>query len=59
LPTFDDFRSSHYPGIVLFRPASTGRGAVLAFVRRNLADILRINLTGHLIVVGERSIRVR
>ncbi len=48
-----------YAGIVLFRPASTGRGAVLAFARRHLPTILDSELTGWLFVVGERSIRVR
>ena len=53
------FPPRHYAGIILFRPASTGRGAVLAFVRRHLPDILRMDLAGWLLVVGERSIRVR
>ncbi|MGE0118819.1 MAG: DUF5615 family PIN-like protein [Dongiaceae bacterium] len=48
-----------YAGIVLFRPASAGRGAVLAFVRANLALILEQSLTGRLLVVSERGIRVR
>lgn len=53
------FPPRRYAGIVLFRPASTGRGAVLAFVRRHLPDILRMDLAGWLLVVGERSIRAR
>ena len=48
-----------YAGMVLFRPGSTGRGAVLAFVRRHLPDILKAELKGCLYVVGERSVRVR
>jgi predicted nuclease of predicted toxin-antitoxin system len=48
-----------YAGIVLLRPPSTGRGAVLAFARRHLDSILALELAGWLLVVGERSIRVR
>ena len=48
-----------YAGIVLFRPSSTGRGEVLAFVRRHLPSILALELKGWLLIVGERSIRVR
>lgn len=53
------FPPREYAGIVLFRPASTGRGAVLAFIRRHLPRILESELAGWLLVVGERSIRVR
>lgn len=49
----------HYAGLVLFRPPSSGRGAVLAFVRRHLPTILQADLAGHLLVVTERSVRVR
>ena len=48
-----------YAGIALFRPGSTGRGAVLAFARRNRRSILTMDLKGWLLVVGERSIRIR
>jgi predicted nuclease of predicted toxin-antitoxin system len=41
----------HYAGIVLFRPKSTGRGEVLAFVRRHLPAILAMDLGG---AVGRR-----
>lgn len=53
------FPPRDYAGIVLFRPGSTGRGAVLAFVRRHLPSLLQADLAGWLFVVGERSIRVR
>ena len=36
-----------------------GIGDVLAFARRHLPDILAVDLKGWLLVVGERSIRVR
>jgi predicted nuclease of predicted toxin-antitoxin system len=49
----------HYAGIVLFRPSTSGRGAVRAFVRRHLPTILHTDLAGHLMVITERSIRVR
>jgi len=53
------FPPREYAGIVLFRPASTGRGEVLQFVRRHLPDILALELKGWLLIVSERSIRVR
>lgn len=48
-----------YAGIVLFRPKSTGRGEVLAFVRRYLPAVLEMDLAGRLLVVGEGSLRLR
>jgi predicted nuclease of predicted toxin-antitoxin system len=48
-----------YAGIVLFRPSTSGRGAVLAFVRRQLPALLQADLAGHLLVVSERGIRIR
>jgi hypothetical protein len=48
-----------YAGIILFRPPSSGRGAVLTFIRRHLSRVLRTDLTGRLLVVSERGIRVR
>lgn len=48
-----------YAGIILFRPPTSGRGAVLDFVRRHLPSILHTDLPGHLLVVTDRSIRVR
>jgi Domain of unknown function (DUF5615) len=48
-----------FAGIILFRPPSSGRGAVLAFVRRNLSSILGTDPTGRLMVVSERGIRIR
>lgn len=48
-----------YAGIILFRPRASGRGAVLAFVRRHLRAILQVDLAGHLLVVTDRSIRLR
>jgi len=50
---------ARYAGIVLFRPATSGRGAVRAFVRRHLPTILQTDLAGRLVVITERSIRVR
>jgi len=48
-----------YPGIILFRPPSSGRGAVLTFIRRHLSTILCTDPTGRLLVVSERGIRIR
>jgi hypothetical protein len=48
-----------YAGIILFRPRTSGRGAVLTFVRRHLPALLSTDLAGHLLVVSERGIRIR
>jgi hypothetical protein len=48
-----------YAGIVPFRPPTSGRGALLAFVRRHLPALLQADLAGHLLVVSERGIRIR
>lgn len=48
-----------YPGIVLFRPCSAGRGATLAFVQKHLPRLLGLDLTGHLFVVTDKGIRIR
>jgi predicted nuclease of predicted toxin-antitoxin system len=48
-----------YAGIVLFRPHSSGRGTVLTFIRRHLPAILQAELSGHLLVISERGMRIR
>jgi predicted nuclease of predicted toxin-antitoxin system len=48
-----------YNGIVLFRPHQTGRGAVLRFIRQNLAAVLPLISPGTLIVVSDQGIRAR
>ena len=48
-----------YAGIVLFRPHISGRGEDLTFVRQRLATILKLDFTGHLLIVSERNIQVR
>ena len=48
-----------YAGIVLFRPDTSGRKAVLAFMRRHLATILKADINGRLLVVTDRNIRLR
>ena len=53
------FPPSEYPGIVLFRPASSGRGEVLRFVQKALPDLLSINLSARLVIVTPRGIRLR
>jgi hypothetical protein len=47
-----EYPPGNFPGIVLFRPEASGRGAVLNFIRDRLADVLGLDLTGRLIVVG-------
>jgi predicted nuclease of predicted toxin-antitoxin system len=46
-------------GVVLFRPDTLGRRAVLAFVREHLSKVLELDLHGRLTVVGPNRIRFR
>ncbi len=48
-----------HAGVVLFRPARSGRRVVLAFIRERLRDLLELDLRGRLTVVGPARIRVR
>jgi predicted nuclease of predicted toxin-antitoxin system len=48
-----------HAGVVLFRPDTSGRGAVIAFVRQRLRKVLEMDLTGRLTVVGPSRIRFR
>jgi hypothetical protein len=49
----------HFAGIVLFRPRTTARAAVLACVRYHLPSLLGIDLNGRLVIVSEVGIRIR
>ncbi len=53
------YRPQDYPGIVLLRPRTSGKTAVLDFVRRQLPAILQVALAGRLCVASDRGIRVR
>lgn len=46
-------------GVVLFRPETSGRGAVTAFVRERLNKVLEMDLANRLTVVGPTRIRFR
>jgi predicted nuclease of predicted toxin-antitoxin system len=48
-----------HAGVVLFRPDASGRSAVLAFVRERLNNLLRMDLSGRLTIVGPSRIRFR
>jgi predicted nuclease of predicted toxin-antitoxin system len=48
-----------HAGVVLFRPDTTGRGDVSAFVRSRLPNLLLMDLVGRLTVVGPLRFRVR
>jgi predicted nuclease of predicted toxin-antitoxin system len=48
-----------HAGVVLFRPDTSGRGAVIAFVRERLQKVLELDLTDRLTVVGPSRIRFR
>ena len=50
---------THYHGVVVFRPATSGRGTVLTFVRRHLPTLLQLEVDGRLLVVTDRSVRMR
>jgi predicted nuclease of predicted toxin-antitoxin system len=46
-------------GVVLFRPDTSGRRAVIAFVRGRLHKVIEMDLAGRLTVVGPSRIRFR
>jgi predicted nuclease of predicted toxin-antitoxin system len=48
-----------HAGVVLFRPDTSGRGAVIAFVRERLREVLEMDLSDRLTVVGPSRIRFR
>ncbi len=48
-----------HAGIVLFRPPAAGRGTTLLFVRRHLASLFERDLTGRLLVITDRGLRLR
>ena len=48
---------SEHAGVVLFRPGTLGRRAVLTFVRERLSETLKLKLNERLTVVGPNRIR--
>ena len=54
-----DARSRWHAGVVLFRPDSAGRRAVLSFVRERISRIASMDLAGRVTVVGPDRIRLR
>ncbi len=48
-----------HAGVVLFRPGTSGRMAVLQFIRSRLAELLVLELADRVTVVSEGRIRVR
>jgi hypothetical protein len=50
---------AQFEGIVLLRPPTAGRGATLTFARKHLPELLKLDLTGRLVVVTERGVRWR
>ena len=53
------YPAGQHAGVVLFRPDSSGRGAVIAFVRKRLHKVLEMDLLNRLTVVGPNRIRFR
>jgi predicted nuclease of predicted toxin-antitoxin system len=54
-----DVRDQRHAGVVLFRPDSAGRRAVLSFVRERISMLASMDLAGRVTVVGATRIRVR
>jgi hypothetical protein len=54
-----DVRDRSRVGVVLFRPDSAGRRAVLSFVRERIARNISMDLAGQVTVVGPTRIRLR
>jgi predicted nuclease of predicted toxin-antitoxin system len=59
IASLQDYPPKMFSGIVLFRPETSGRGAVLNFIRERLAEVLALDLTGRLVVVGPSRLRIR
>jgi predicted nuclease of predicted toxin-antitoxin system len=59
IANLQEYQPGSFSGIVLFRPEASGRGAVLNFIRDRLANVLGLDLTGGLVVVGRSRIRIR
>lgn len=53
------YPADRYAGIVLYRPASSGRAAAMELVRTTLKTVLSEDLQGRLLVVSERGVRTR
>jgi|ERR1700733_5518205 len=53
------FPPSQYPGIVLFRTSTSGRGEVLRFIQATLPDLLSTDIAGRSVGVSPRGIRSR
>ena len=54
-----DIRSQRRAAVVLFRPDSAGRRAVLSFVRERISKIASMDLAGRVTVVSPTRIRLR
>jgi len=50
---------NEHAGVVLFRPDTLGRHAVLGFVRERLSETLNLDLNGRLVIVSANRIRTR
>ena len=50
---------NQFAGIILLRPGTDGRRALLALLRQHLPTLLQFNLAGRLFVVTDKGIRVR
>lgn len=59
IASLQNYPPENFSGIVLFRPEASGRGMVLKFIRERLADVLDLELTRRLVVVGPSRIRIR
>ena len=59
IANLERYPNHQHGGVVLFRPDSSGRGAVIAFLRERLQSVLEMDLAQRLTAVGPSRIRVR
>ena len=57
IASLQSYPVQQHAGVVLFRPDTSGRGAVVAFARERLHEVIEMDLTGRLSVVGPPRIR--
>jgi len=59
IANLEQYPVERHAGVVLFRPARSGRRSVLIFVRERLPELLELDLRHRLTIVGPTRIRVR
>lgn len=59
IANLQQFPAGGNAGVVLFRPARSGRRSVLEFIRAKLPEWIQLDLPGRLTMVGPTRIRTR